>query len=247
MPVPLPQIKADLEELNELMFPAEKRYRSILEKVHPSQYISALNLLHYLSFRSLDIKELQHTLHKQGYSSLANAEGYIHSQLLAVLKHFGVHGETNCTFESSRMILEGRSSRLYGNAPGSIIPSIMVTLKTSHARDLLVIKKLLRAGMNIARINCAHDKEEIWHEMVLNIHKAIEVTGIPCKIYMDLAGPKIRTKIKGSKKGKVLIEEGDTFYLTDNENFKSKLPVVHCSIPKITEQLKEGEKVFFEL
>ena len=244
--ISLSQIKQELKNLNDLLLSKERQYRSLLEKTHPSQYISRHNLLRYLAFRSHDISELQYALHKQGYSSLTNAEGYVRSQVLAVLKHFEIYDQDACTFETSKSLLEGRANELYGKSPGSNIPSIMVTLKTSHARDILAVKKLLRAGMNIARINCAHDNEETWFQMILNLRKATEVTGIPCKIYMDLAGPKIRTKIKGSKKERVLVEEGDSFYLTGNEDFKSKLPVVICTIPGIISQLKEGERVFFD-
>src|SRR5215213_10199361 len=164
--IPLSQIKRQLEDLNDLLLSKEKQYQHLLEKVHPSQHVSARNLLHYLGFRSVDIRELQQALHKQGYSSLTNAEGYVHSQLLAVLKHFGTYGEDACTFESSKRILKARANELYGKESESSIPSIMVTLKSSHARDILAVKKLLRAGMNIARINCAHDNEEAWQNMV---------------------------------------------------------------------------------
>src|SRR5215213_880130 len=244
--IDLSEIKQGLEDINDLLLSKEKQYYSLIERAHPSQKISAFNLLHYLAFRSANIRGLQQALHKQGYSSLTNAEGYIRSQILAVLKHFGTYGENACTFEASKMLLQARATELYGNSSENGIPSIMVTLKTSHARDVLAVKKLLRAGMNIARINCAHDNEGTWSEMILNVKKATEVTGIPCKIYMDLAGPKIRTKIKGKKKPKVLIEEGDNFYLAEREDFESKLPVIVCAIPGIISQLREGEKVLFD-
>src|SRR5688572_300140 len=242
----LMQIKQELQELNELMLNSEKQHQPLLEKVHPSQHISALNLLHYLALRSQNIQDLQQALHKQGYSSLINSEGYIRSQLLAVLNHFNHHEEDSCTFETSVSLLSQRASQLFGNTPGSTTPSIMVTLKTSHAHDILAVKKLLRTGMNIARINCAHDDEKTWLHMITNIKKAIEITGIPCKIYMDLAGPKIRTNIIKTKKGKILLEEGDNFYLTDNEKFKSDLPVVFCTLPGVMKQLKKEQRVLLD-
>ena len=198
--IALSQIRQELKKLNDLLLSKERQYRSLLEKAHPSQYTSSHNLLRYLAFRSHDITELQHALHKHGYSSLTNAEGYIRSQVLAVLKHFEVYDQDPCTFETSKSLLEGRADELYGKSPGSNIPSIMVTLKTSHARDILAVKKLLRAGMNIARINCAHDDEETWFQMILNLRKATEITGIPCKIYMDLAGPKFAQRSRVLKK-----------------------------------------------
>lgn len=242
----LNQIKQELQRLNTSMLNCEQGYSMMLEKTHPAQKLSAFNLLHYLDLRAMDIKELQLHLHKHGYSSLTNSEAYIRCQVLAILKHFDFYEECALTFESSKKILEERAEELFGYHQERAIPSLMVTLKTSHARDVLMVKKLLRAGMNIARINCAHDDEEVWYQMILNVKKATEITGISCKIYMDLAGPKIRTKIKGKKKPRVIIEEGDNFYLSEREDFKSKLPVVVCAIPGIISQLKEGEKVLFD-
>jgi pyruvate kinase len=242
----LNQIKQELEQLNESMLQCEQRYKSLLESVHPAQRLSAYNLLHYLDLRSLDIKELQLNLHKYGYSSLTFSEGYIRSQLLAILKHFGTLEEAPSTLEGSKAILQQRGKVLFGEQAGSNVPAIMVTLKTSHANDLLAVKKMLKAGMNVARINCAHDNEEVWLQMFLNLKKATEITGLSCKVYMDLAGPKIRTKIKGEKKNRIELEEGDEFYLTDNEEFKAKLPVVICTIPGIMSGLKEGEPVLFD-
>jgi pyruvate kinase len=52
---------------------------------------------------------------------------------------------------------------------------------------------MIAAGMNVARINCAHDSEEIWAGMIENVRGAARESGSTCKIVMDLAGPKIRT------------------------------------------------------
>jgi pyruvate kinase len=238
MSLSLVQIKQQLEQLNKLMLDAEQRFGHLLEKVHPTQLASAVNLLHYLVLRSIDVRSLQDALHESGFSSLTNSESHIRSQLLAVLKHLNSHNEnTTPDCNISQLLLHQRVNTLFGTVPGNSIPAIMVTLKTSHAHDYLVVKKLLRSGMNIARINCAHDNEETWYNMVKGIRKASESTGIACKIYMDLAGPKIRTVITG-KKQRVLLEEEDQFYLSDKK--KKDLPVVGCSVPNIAAQLKSG-------
>ena len=69
-------IKESLERLNELMVATESRYRSLLEKVHPVQYDSAVNLLHYLAIRSQDIRSLQNALHAEGLSTLGSLYWY---------------------------------------------------------------------------------------------------------------------------------------------------------------------------
>ncbi|MGN6163924.1 MAG: pyruvate kinase [Flavisolibacter sp.] len=244
MPLSTPQIKQELEQLDQLMLNAEEEHNDLLQKVHPSQYNSAVNLLHYLALRSTDIRNLQDALHEQGFSSLASSESHIRSQVLAVLNHFGHSSQPPAvTYGNSKMLLQRRTNILFGTAS---FPSIMVTLKTSHAHDYLAVKKLLKAGMNIARINCAHDDEETWSEMIKNVRQASQSTGIACKIYMDLAGPKIRTVIKG-KKNRILLEEEDKLYFTDSNNRKKNgVPVVSSNIPHIATQLKEGEKVLFD-
>jgi pyruvate kinase len=244
MSLSLVPIKQQLEQLNKQMLDAQQRFGFLLENVHPAQYASAVNLLHYLVLRSKDIRELQDALHENGFSSLTNSESHIRSQVLAVLKHLDSHNDNaSPDYNASKQLLHQRVDALFGTVAGNAIPAIMVTLKTSHAHDYLVLKKLLRSGMNIARINCAHDNEETWYNMVKGIRKASESTAIPCKIYMDLAGPKIRTVIT-SRKQRILLEEEDEFYLSDKK--KKDLPVVGCSIPNIATQLQRGEKVLFD-
>jgi pyruvate kinase len=48
-------------------------------------------MIHYLTLRSQDIRELQDSLHKHGLSSLASSESHIHSQLQSILLRLGAH------------------------------------------------------------------------------------------------------------------------------------------------------------
>jgi pyruvate kinase len=43
------------------------------------------------------------------------------------------------------------------------------------------------------RINCAHDTPEIWAKMIANLERARRELALPCRILMDIAGPKLRT------------------------------------------------------
>jgi len=49
----------------------------------------------------------------------------------------------------------------------------------------------LEAEMNVARINCAHDNEEVWQNMIELLRAASKKTGIPCTVYMDLLDKKV--------------------------------------------------------
>ncbi len=65
----------------------------------------------------------------------------------------------------------------------------MVTLPSEAADDPALVAAFARAGMDVARINCAHDGPDAWSRMVANVRAA--GPGIP--VAMDLAGPKLRT------------------------------------------------------
>ncbi len=239
------EIRIELEDLDRSMQDMVHRFDSVLQKVHPEQYRSALNLLHYLCLRNRDTTRLQNELHTRGLSTFYRAEGYIRSHLNAILQHFDQScGTDACTPIESRELLDNRVRSLFGEVEIGL-PAIMVTFKSSFAHDFITVKKLLKAGMNIARINCAHDDEAGWASMIARVKEASVFTGIQCKICMDLAGPKIRTGIR-SKKGRINLDEEDLILFTEREEVKTKLPVVRYGIPGIAAQLKPGERVFFD-
>lgn len=226
---------------------AELDFQPLLNKVHASNKRSAVNLLHYLALRSMDIRELQDKLHACGLSSMASSESHIRGQLLAICRRMGVEEAAPTgifDYYSARQSLAEKAKFLFGKSPGSTAPSIMVTLDSSLADDYANVKNLLQSGMNIARINCAHDNESIWFRMIQHIKRASRITGNNCKIYMDLAGPKIRTII--NEKGKMAVKEGQYIDMTDEEHMKELPSAVGCTVPGIASQLQAGETVLFD-
>jgi pyruvate kinase len=206
-----------------------------------------LNLLHYLALRSLDIRELQDSLHAFGLSSLASSESHIRGQLLAIFQRLGVQKEILpeiFNYESAKKSLIQKSVSLFGKKDIETMPYIMVTFDSDLADDYGKVKNLLQSGMNIARINCAHDHESAWFRMIQHIKRASKITGLECKIYMDLAGPKIRTVIHD--KNKIKVEEGRSIFLTDENNLADEEDTVGCTVPGIAEQLNTGETVLFD-
>ncbi|KAM1753619.1 hypothetical protein ACFX12_006185 [Malus domestica] len=61
------------------------------------------------------------------------------------------------------------------------------------SRSVLMVKKLPRAGMNVARFNFSHGSHEYHQETLNNLRAAMEPTGILCAIMLDTKGPEIRT------------------------------------------------------
>jgi pyruvate kinase len=142
-----------------------------------------------------------------------------------------------------------KSNLLFGIKAATTVPYIMVTLDASFADNPGLVKELLLTGMNVARINCAHDEEAVWSKMIDNIQRASGETRLACRIYMDLAGPKIRTVLSGKKRIKkgIEVKEGDSIFLSDTvELGGASETMVGCSIDGIVPQLKTGERVLFD-
>lgn len=246
-------LRASLERLLAGLLSAEKRAEKIIDRVHPQQKRSAANLIHYLALRNEDLRALQDELHDAGLSSLASSESHVLRQVQAVLQRLGVKfPETEISsgdYSASARLLQQRTNALFGPKTDKDIPHLMVTFDTGLAEDYAGVKALIQAGMNIARINCAHDGPETWRGMIKNVRKAARATKRPCKIYLDLAGPKIRTVLLGKNrmKGRLKLRKNDRFFLVEaNAIYDRNEKVVGCTLPGVVKDLQPGHRVLFD-
>ena len=169
--------------------------------VAPTYRNSARNLLHYLSVRQRDIRPLQLDLHSLGLSSLGILEGHVLAAINAVVSNLEVLAgedaepapQPPATFVTGPILLHDHTRRLFGPAPPSRTVRIMVTMPSEAADDPQLIEDLLRAGMDVMRMNCAHDGADAWRRMASHLRRAERIVGKPCRIQADLAGPKLRT------------------------------------------------------
>lgn len=184
------------------MLARESHMRSELDAVLPAHRDSARNLVHYLSLRAVDLRGIQEQLAWLGLSSLGRAESHVLASLDKVLGllHQLTHqawldksAEEPLGRTSSRALLEHNTLRLLGDVPKERSVRIMVTLPSNAATDVSVLRDLIAAGMDIARINCAHDGPEEWRAMASQVRKLAKKARRQVKVLMDLGGPKIRT------------------------------------------------------
>ena len=197
----LETINARLAAIIEHMLLLELRYTEEINAVHPAYRKSAMNLVHYLGLRSFDIADLQKRLVGLGLPSLANIEPHVLSSLLAVRtiincllgKPKKEHRKGIVSVRQSGKILDKNTRQLFGYKSKKRRTRIMVTLPPSAAEDRSFVRRLMKSGMNTARINCAHDTPAEWKKMVNNVHHASRKLDKRCRIMMDLAGPKLRT------------------------------------------------------
>jgi len=179
----------------------EAEHAAALASVSPRYRASARNLLHYLSVRQRDIRPVQLDLLSLGLSTLGVIESHVLASLNAVVGCLealaGVpESQTPVTpadFTTGPLLLREHARQLLGAMSPSRSTRIMVTMPHEAADDPRLLVDLLRGGMDIMRINCAHDGPDEWRRMVANLRLAERSVGRTCRVQADLAGPKLRT------------------------------------------------------
>ncbi len=73
------------------------------------------------------------------------------------------------------------------------------------------LKRMIRAGLDVARVNFSHGTEEDQRARVATLRAAAEECGRDIGIMGDLQGPKIR--IRRFRDGPIVLNEGDRFFL----------------------------------
>ena len=178
--------------------------------VPPEQRESARNLVHYVALRQRDLRTLQKQLAQHGLSSLGRAESCVMGSLLqasiraheslalrdgscAELERLALAHKEALSWTAAESYLRQHTVDVFGPRPSDRHIYVMVTAPSAEEADSAWMARLLEAGMNVLRINCAHETEAEWQRMVDALARAIERTGKSCRVVMDLAGPKIRT------------------------------------------------------
>lgn len=204
LPEQLRQLIDALESIRSDMVGLEAALSEPGRDIHPSHALSAANLLHYLALRRHDVRQLQEQLAGLGLSSLGRAESHVLGAVDTVLRilyrltdrDYGSLPErpgTPVRFSDGKALLERRTEALLGPKPPHRSVRVMVTMPSEAADDYKCVRDFLAAGMDCMRINCAHDDAEHWGRMIANLRRAEREIGRPCRLQMDLAGPKLRT------------------------------------------------------
>lgn len=196
----LMQLSLELDLLRERMVSAATTAHELAD-VDPMHRASAENLLHYVALRHHDVRDLQRQLARLGLSSLGRAEAHVLATVDAVRRALSSLAERPAPeptgevldVERARRLLDRNSAALLGPARGGRRTRIMVTLPSEAATDAGLVDRLVGAGAEVVRINCAHDGPAEWTAMIGNVRRAESVHGIRVVITMDLGGPKLRT------------------------------------------------------
>ncbi len=112
---------------------------------------------------------------------------------------------------------------------------------SSNSEDM--IEKMIKAGMNVARLNFSHGIHEEHAEVIARIKEVRKRLGVPLAIMLDTKGPEIRLgKFDG---GSAVLEAGASFTLT-TEDIVGDSSRGQITYKRLPEQLSRGMTVLLD-
>ncbi len=104
-----------------------------------------------------------------------------------------------------------------------------------------ILENLIRAGMNMARLNFSHGTHEEHLRKIKTIREIADRLGTPVAILQDLSGPKIR--IGKVKEGGIELKRRERFLLTNREKVGDEKGVSVTYLP-LPNEVKPGDRIF---
>ena len=107
--------------------------------------------------------------------------------------------------------------------------------------SLEILEQMIRAGMNVARLNFSHEDLAAHEKRIDSIRRAADAAGVPIAIMADLPGPKMRIGQLASEP--VELEPGSTFTLTTEDAIGDEQRA-SVSFPRLPQVVKKGDALF---
>ena len=107
-----------------------------------------------------------------------------------------------------------------------------------------VIRKLVKAGMNVARLNFSHGSYNDHAETIALLRKVSTELDTPITLLQDLQGPKIR--VGKLPQGEVTLTTGDTVILTPNADTSNSPHVIPIDYPHLATDAQPGAQVLLD-
>ncbi len=248
----LEDLRSEIVDDGQVIF---ERWQPLIER---SSFLpSARNLAHYIALRRHELRELQLELMPWGLSSLGRCEARVLENLdavIATLTQLAAATDVPCATPDASAYFRGhdllrrQSEAALGPTPPNRDVRIMVTLPSEAASDYRLVSDLVGGGMDLARINCAHDDPPAWREMAAHVRRAAGEVGRPCPVCMDIGGPRARTTAVTAPAERRL-RSGERLLMQP----PGEPPVeadyaagFQGSLPEIVGQLKPGDSVWID-
>ena len=107
-----------------------------------------------------------------------------------------------------------------------------------------VLPEMIKAGMNVARMNFSHGSHEEHKARMDAVKAARKELGMPVGIMLDTKGPEIRTKTY--KDGKIEIVEGQEFTLTTRD-IEGDNTIVSITYEGLPNDVQPGTRILIDI
>lgn len=102
------------------------------------------------------------------------------------------------------------------------------------------LTRLCQAGMNVARLNFSHGDHEEQQNKINLIKKVRTELNLPIAVMLDTKGPEYR--IKTFEKGKIVLQDGDTFTFT-TDDIVGNQERVSVTYSRLIQDLNVGDRI----
>jgi pyruvate kinase len=109
--------------------------------------------------------------------------------------------------------------------------------------SVAMIKKLIMAGMNIARLNLSHGSLSEHAQYIQTVREFSQRLGLNVAILIDLPGPKYR--IGRLKSGQATLKKGEQILLT-TKKIEGNAQVLPVTLPNLPKDAKVGDTVLLD-
>lgn len=107
-----------------------------------------------------------------------------------------------------------------------------------------ILRKMVQAGMNVARLNFSHGSYEDHARTVALIRSVSEELDTPITLLQDLQGPKIR--VGQLPNGAITLNEGEFLTLVPSSDYTGQPNTVSIDYPYLAEQATPGTQVLLD-
>ena len=109
--------------------------------------------------------------------------------------------------------------------------------------DTEIIKEVVEAGMNVARMNFSHGNHEEHKQRIDMVKKAEKETGKTVGLMLDTKGPEIRT---GEMKGDKIQLEADSELVISKEDVEGTTDKISVSYKDLADDMEVGNKILID-
>ncbi|MBU0625763.1 pyruvate kinase [Patescibacteria group bacterium] len=110
------------------------------------------------------------------------------------------------------------------------------------SNDLVILKKMIQAGMNVARLNFSHGEHKNHAELIQLIRRASEETNEPIAILQDLQGPKVR--VGELPNDGIALETGKLVVFSTEKNVS--LPKIGLTYDALHNDVQPGDRLLLD-